>query len=299
MMIGFIGLGKMGYGMASNLLSAGHEVTIFARNSQAAGPILKQGAFQCDSPAALAAICDTIFTMVGGPDDVESLYLGKDGLLLNAKAGTCLIDMTSSSEEMARIVYSAGSKCSVHTLDAPVTGGTVGANSGSLTIMVGGDLSAFERVKPLFDVMGDQVMYMGDAGAGQTAKSCNQIAVAGIILGMTEALNLAHTKGISVENTFQILSSGTASSGLLKTLGKKMMEHDTTASFSISQFIKDLKLATELAAQNGDQLSTVDFCLKYCESMEEAGSGQLGLQVLQEYYKSGHSFTRTSFLKGS
>ncbi len=297
-MIGFIGLGKMGTGMALNLLRAGHEVTVFARNQVQIQPVIAEGANWVDSPARLAACCEVVFTIVGGPDDVEAIYLGKDGLLETAGPKSVLVDMTTSSADLAEEIDKACSRRSVYFLDAPVTGGVAGANAGKLTFMVGGSVDALDRVRPLLEVMGSEIVHMGNSGTGQIAKSCNQIAVAGIILGATEALYHAEKNGIDVEKMSSVLDSGTASSVLLKALKNRLRETGDKATFSISHFIKDLRIASEAAASDGVRFSTVDFCLQYCEAIEKAGGGEAGLQVLLEYYKSGHGFPNKSFLLG-
>lgn len=286
-MIGFIGLGKMGSGMALNLLRAGHEVSVFARNRNSIEPVLAAGANLVESPALLAASCDVVFTIVGGPTDVEAIYLGKDGLSDSARPECILVDMTTSSADLAEKIHEVCSKRLVHFLDAPVTGGVSGANSGKLTFMVGGSDEILKRVSPILEVMGSKIVHMGNCGAGQTAKQCNQIAVAGIILGAAESLCHAEINGIDVEKMGDVLESGTASSVLLKALRSRLKETGDKATFSVSQFVKDLRIASEAAAGEGKQFSTVDFCLQYAESIENLGSGEAGLQVLLKYYKSG------------
>ncbi|MFT5316130.1 MAG: 3-hydroxyisobutyrate dehydrogenase [Candidatus Krumholzibacteriia bacterium] len=297
-MIGFIGLGKMGSNMALNLMRSGHDVYVFARNRNSIKPVLAAGANWVESPALLAASCKVIFTIVGGPDDVETLYLGKDGMLEAASPDCVFVDMTTSSAVLARKINEACLSRSVNFLDAPVTGGVAGASAGKLTFMVGGSAPILERVRPLLDIMGSKVVHMGNSGSGQTAKSCNQIAVAGIILGATEALYHAESTGLDVDKMCDVLESGTASSVLLKALRGRLKETGDKATFSISHFIKDLRIASDAAAREKERFSTVDFCLQYCEAMEKNGDGESGLQVLLEYYKSGHGFPQGSTLLG-
>jgi len=170
-------------------------------------------------------------------------------------------------------------------LDAPVTGGVTGADSGNLTFMVGGRAEILRRVEPLLDAMGSKVVHVGACGSGQTAKQCNQIAVAGILLGMTEALCHADANGVDIVKISDILDSGTASSMLIKSLRGRLMQTGDKATFSIAQFIKDLTVASEAAANNGEQLLTVDSSLQYLENIDESGGGDAGLQVLLQYYK--------------
>lgn len=287
-MIGFIGLGKMGASMAGNLLAAGFPVMVFARTPKATEALVEKGAQLGSSVAALAASCECVFTIVGGPEDVESLYLGANGLILNASKGTCLVDMTTSSSSLAKLIFNSAAQRGIQVLDAPVTGGVVGANAGTLTFMVGGDASLLEQVKPFFDAMGNHIFHVGDAGAGQMAKSCNQIAVAGITLGMTEALNFARTNELPLEQIYNILGSGTAASALLDTLGRKILTGDNSTSFTVSHFAKDLRIAIESAAQTGSTLPMVECCLKICEGLENSGDGDLGLQFLEEHHHPGH-----------
>jgi 3-hydroxyisobutyrate dehydrogenase len=297
-MIGFIGLGKMGSSMALNLMRAGHDVYVFARNRNSIKPVLAAGATWVESPALLAASCKVVFTIVGGPDDVEALYFGKNGMSEAANPDCVLVDMTTSSADLARKINEACLRRSVYFLDAPVTGGVVGASAGKLTFMVGGSAKILERIRPLFNVMGSKVVHMGNSGSGQTAKSCNQIAVAGIILGATEALYHAESNGLGVDKMCDVLESGTASSVLLKALRGRLKETGDKATFSISQFIKDLRIASEAASREKERFSTVDSCLQYCEAIEKQGGGESGLQVLLEYYKSGHGFPRGATFLG-
>ena len=294
-MIGFIGLGKMGAGMAINLLQSGQEVAVFARERQRIQPVLKAGAKWTKSSADLATSCDCIFTMLGGPEDVRAIYLGDDGLVENARPQTVLVDMTTSSADLARTIGQICAKRSLHFLDAPVTGGVTGAKSGQLTFMVGGAELILDRVAPYLECMGAKICHMGDVGFGQITKSCNQIAVAGILLGATEALNYADTQGLSVDKVNEVLSSGTAASPLIKSLGERLRNDGSKASFSISQFEKDLRIAAESAARNGEKISTVENCLEYCRKLESGDGGESGLQVLLEYYKSGHGFAGKFF----
>lgn len=284
--IGFIGLGKMGNPMLGHLLGANQKVTVFARRRTMAQMALEQGAVWASSPAELVANCSVVFTMVGGPDDVKDLYLGRDGLLARAKPQTCLIDMTTSTPKLAKRIHQKALQNSLLALDAPVTGGVAGAEKATLTFMVGAEATALDRIRPLLNLIGDKIFHMGGAGSGQLAKSCNQIAVAGIVTGMAEALNLAISAGASVEKTYQVLSSGTASSQLLTTLGRKMLDGDESVGFTISHFGKDLKIAHDLAADKGTDLPATDHCREICKAMQKAGNGDKGLQALLEFYQS-------------
>ena len=297
-MIGFIGLGKMGSPMAINLLRARYRVAVYARNGVNAADVVKAGAELFDSRAHLASACEFVFTMVGTPADVQDLYLGDGGLVNNAMSNAVLVDMTTSSSDVARHVHSACKDRKIEFLDAPVTGGVSGAESGQLTFMVGGAEAVLEQVRSYFDTMGSQIVHVGDVGTGQIAKSCNQVAVAGIVLGATEALDLANKNGISADKMLQILNSGTASSPLLTSLQKRLRDAGGSVFFSVSQFIKDLRIASEEAHRSGEKISTVEYCLDYCENIEKFSSEKNGLEVLLEYYKKGYVPRNGSFLLG-
>jgi len=275
-MIGFIGLGKMGVPMAANLLQAGYPVCVYARQKTSAQRLLSLGATWANCPADLAACCDVIFTIIGGPDDVESLYLGDAGLIANARPNSVLIDMTTSSPDLAKTITHACMLQSLQFLDAPVTGGVNGAKAGTLTFMVGGNDTPLKQVMPYLKTMGSEVIHMGNVGAGQVAKSCNQIAVSGILLGTHEAINHAKSNGLSVEKLMQVLGSGTASSPLVKALLERLQNTGSEASFTVAHFIKDLQIALQNADLSGHELTTVKQCLKICEQVD----GQSGLQIL-------------------
>jgi 3-hydroxyisobutyrate dehydrogenase len=284
-MIGFIGLGKMGRPMATNLLRAGHDIAVYARTPENAVPLVAAGATQFDSPALLARACKVVFTIVGAPYDVHDLYFGGGGLIHNSGPDAILVDMTTSSAAVATEIYDACRKRQIATLDAPVTGGVNGAETARLTFMVGGPETVLDRVHPYFECMGSQIIHMGGAGAGQIAKSCNQVAVAGMVLGATEALSLANKNKIPVEKMLQVLNSGTGSSTLLTALQKRLEDTGAPASFSISQFIKDLQIALAHAHHAGVRSSTAGICLDYCKEIESRNGPGTGLQALLEYYK--------------
>ena len=284
-MIGFIGLGKMGSPMATNLLRAGYKVAVYARNRAGITSVLDAGAEMYDSPALLAKTCPIIFTMVGTPDDVRDLYFGNDGLIKNALPDAVLIDMTTSSSDVAKQIHDACQDRKIDSLDAPVTGGVKGAETARLTFIVGGAEAVLDRVRPYLDTMGAQTMHMGTAGTGQIAKSCNQVAVAGMVLGATEALNLANKNGISTRKMLHILNSGTGSSPLLTSLQKRLQDPKGSVFFSVSQFIKDLGIASAEADRTGDKVSAAEGCLEYCKDIESSSNAEKGLHALLEYYK--------------
>lgn len=278
-MIGFIGLGNMGAAMAANLIRKGHGVTVFARRKTQANSVLKAGAKWAHSPAQMATDCDIIFTILGGPKDVEALYLAPDGLLANATAGSVLVDMTTSSASLAQTVATIGQKYGTHILDAPVTGGVKGAKAGTLTFMIGGEDIAIDRVRPALKVMGSKVFHIGSVGAGQDMKACNQIAVAGILLGAAQAMELAQKQGISPDMAFQVLGSGTAASPLFCALWDRAQKDGVNTGFSVAQFAKDLRIAAKVA-ESGRETTLVTLALETFEHLESEGKGKNGLQIL-------------------
>lgn len=278
--VGFIGLGVMGGAMARRLIGAGYEVHIHARNPDRAAPILALGAHWAGDIAALARTCRTIFTIVGGPDDVATLYLGEAGLIANAAPGTVLVDMTTSTPDLARRIASEAASRGVSALDAPVTGGAPGAEVGTLTFMVGGGTGALDAVRPMLWTMGATIFAMGPAGSGQITKASNQVAVAGILMGLAEALHHAETAGIAPEKVLEVLMTGTAGGPLMQRLGPKMVAGDSTASFAIDHFIKDLGIALDTAPLPGAAL-----CRDLYRDLAAEGGGAKGIQALIEHYR--------------
>ncbi|TYB82322.1 NAD(P)-dependent oxidoreductase [Maritimibacter fusiformis] len=278
--VGFIGLGVMGGAMARRLIGAGYEVHIHARNPDRAAPVLALGAHWAGDIAALARTCRTIFTIVGGPDDVAALYLGEAGLIANAAPGTVLVDMTTSTPDLARRIASEAASRGVSALDAPVTGGAPGAEVGTLTFMVGGDTGALDAVRPMLWTMGATIFAMGPAGSGQITKASNQVAVAGILMGLAEALHHAETAGIAPEKVLEVLMTGTAGGPLMQRLGPKMVAGDSTASFAIDHFIKDLGIALDTAPLPGAAL-----CRDLYRDLAAEGGGAKGIQALIEHYR--------------
>jgi len=278
--VGFIGLGVMGGAMVRRLIGAGYEVHIHARNPDRAAPFLEHGAHWAGDVATLARSCRTVFTIVGGPDDVAALYLGGAGLIANAAPGAVVVDMTTSTPDLARQIASKAVDRGLSALDAPVTGGAPGAEAGTLTFMVGGEAGALEAVRPMLWTMGANIFSMGPAGAGQTTKASNQVAVAGILMGLAEALHHAETAGLAPDKVLEVLTTGTAGGPLMRRLGPKMVVGDTTASFAIDRFIKDLGIALDATALPGTTL-----CRDLYRNLSERGGGAKGLQALIEHYR--------------
>ena len=247
--VGFIGIGVMGKSMAGHLQKAGYELHVYTRTAAKADDLVADGAVWHASAAALAANSDVIITMVGFPKDVEELYLGSGGLIEQAPAGAYLIDMTTSSPLLARRIQQAAAHAGKHALDAPVSGGDVGAKEARLSIMVGGEAEDFAAVQPLFALMGTNIVHQGPAGAGQHTKMCNQIAIASNMMGVCEALAYAEAAGLDPETVLKSIESGAAGSWSLSNLGPRIIAGNFEPGFYVKHFIKDMGIALESAKE--------------------------------------------------
>ncbi|SPN75185.1 NAD(P)-dependent oxidoreductase [Brochothrix thermosphacta] len=282
--VGFIGTGVMGTGMIKQLLAKGTAVKVYTRTAERAQKVLDEGATYCETAKELAQQSDIVFTMVGYPKDVETLYLGTDGILGAASTGTIFIDMTTSSPTLARELSAKASVLGKHVLDAPVSGGDIGAQNGTLSIMVGGERAAFEQVLPLFEKMGKTIVYQGDAGNGQNAKMVNQIAVAGTMLGVVEALVYAKKMGLDEKTVLESIETGAAGSWTLSNLGPRIIADDFEPGFFIKHFVKDMTIASNEAAQNGFELPGLQTAKRLYEVLENSGLSEKGTQALYHYY---------------
>lgn len=224
--IGFVGTGVMGSSMAGHLLEAGYEVLVYTRTKTKAEDLLEKGALWIKTPGELANKVDILISMVGYPKDVEELYLGENGFLENLAVGTVAIDMTTSSPALAKKMAEFGREKGIGVLDAPVSGGDIGAKNGTLAIMVGGSEDVFLKVKPIFDILGSSVILQGDAGAGQHTKMVNQIAIASNMIGVTEAIIYAEAAGLNPSSVLDSISGGAAGSWSLANLIPRVLKDD-------------------------------------------------------------------------
>jgi 3-hydroxyisobutyrate dehydrogenase len=247
--IAFIGTGVMGRSMAGHLLRAGHPVHVYNRTRSKADALVEAGAHWHDSAEAAAAAADVVISMLGFPKDVEENYLAAGGIVESAKPGALLIDMTTSSPLLAKRIAEAAAKRSLSSLDAPVSGGDIGAREARLVIMVGGESAAFERAKPLFELMGKNIALHGAAGAGQYCKMANQIAVAVGMVAWCEALAYAQKAGLDPAAVHQSISGGAAGSWALTTLAPRALSGDFAPGFYVKHIIKDMGIALESAAE--------------------------------------------------
>ncbi len=283
--IAFIGTGIMGAAMAGHLLDAGHALFVYNRTREKAQPLLNRGAVWKDTPADCVKEAEFAITMVGYPHDVEETYFGAQGLFSAAGPGTVLIDMTTSSPKLAKRIYEEAKKRGLSALDAPVSGGDMGAKNATLAIMAGGDEKAFERALPLLCCMGKTVSRIGGAGAGQHTKMANQIAVAGAAAGVSEAISYAKAAGLNAEAVVKAISGGAASSFQLANNGPKMLQKDDAPGFYIKHFVKDMNIALEEARDVDLMLPMLSTVAAMYEDLCERGFQDLGTQALIRYYK--------------
>lgn len=286
MKIGFIGTGVMGTGMIKNLLKAGFGVTVYNRTKAHAQAALNSGAKWLETPAAVTGVSDVVITIVGFPADVEEVYFGDDGIFSACHAGQTLIDMTTSSPSLAKKIAMTGDAKGIGVLDAPVSGGDVGAAKGTLTIMVGGDQAVFAAVRPVLNAMGTTITRFGGPGQGQSAKMANQIMVAGTMTGMTESLVYAKRAGIDLEQMIETINGGAAANWSMTNYGPRILKNDFQPGFAAKHFLKDLRIALDSADEMGLDLPATRVAGDLYEKMtEELHLGDLGTQGLLKVYE--------------
>jgi 3-hydroxyisobutyrate dehydrogenase len=282
--VGFIGLGIMGRSMAGHLLAAGHPLSVYNRSRDKAAPTLAAGATWCDTPAAVAAQSDVVITMVGYPSDVEQVWLGPDGVLAGAR-NALLIDMTTSSPELARRLAGEAAQRGCRALDAPVSGGEVGARDAKLSIMVGGAQDAFDAALPVLQLMGTNIVRQGEAGAGQHTKMCNQIVIASTIMGVCEGLAYGKAAGLDLPTVFKSIGAGAAGGFQLSVMGGKIIDGDFAPGFFIEHFVKDLGIALAEAQRMKLDLPALALARKLYVGLVEQGHSRLGTQALFKHYE--------------
>ncbi|MDQ0190246.1 NAD(P)-dependent oxidoreductase [Alicyclobacillus cycloheptanicus] len=282
--IGFVGTGVMGRSMAANLMKAGYRLVVSTRTREKAQPLLDAGAVWKDTAGEVAAAADVIITIVGLPSDVEEVYLHEGGIIHRAKPGAYLIDMTTSAPALARRIYEQAKARGLHALDAPVSGGDVGAKNGTLVIMVGGEEPDFQAVQPIFEALGKNIVLHGPAGMGQHAKMCNQIAIATNMIGVAEAMAYAVKAGLDPERVLSSITGGAAGSWSLSNLAPRMIRGDFAPGFYIQHLVKDLRIALDMADQLGLALPGVKLSESMYEALIERGEAYSGTQALYKYY---------------
>ncbi len=283
--VGFIGLGVMGKSMAGHILNAGYELHVYTRTKRSAEAIVSNGAVWEASVEKLSQKCDVIITIVGFPADVEEVYLNKNGILNHAKPGSVVIDMTTSSPDLATRIHQKAKEKGIESLDAPVSGGDLGAQNATLSIMVGGDNETFEKAFPLFEVMGKNIVRQGKPGSGQHTKMANQIAIAAGVVAVCESLGYAKKAGLDPETVLKSIGPGAASSWTLNNLGPRIIAGNIEPGFYIKHFIKDMKIATESSHRLGLKTPGLDLTLSLYEKMAAQGYGDKGTQALFKLFE--------------
>jgi 3-hydroxyisobutyrate dehydrogenase len=278
--IGWIGTGVMGISMCGHLLKKGHPVTVHNRTKTKAQPLLDNGAAWADSPRVVVAQSDVTFTILGYPKDVREVYLGQTGILAGARAGAIAVDMTTTEPSLAIEIYAKSKEKGVRTVDAPVSGGDVGAKNAGLSIMIGGDKPVVDALLPLFECMGKNIVYQGKAGMGQHTKMCNQIVIAGTMIGVCECLVYAAKSGLNMETVLQSISGGAAACWTLTNLAPRILQRNFDPGFFVEHFIKDMGIALEEAKRMGLALPGLALVQQLYVAVQAQGNGKLGTHAL-------------------
>lgn len=282
--IAFLGTGVMGVSVINHLLDSNYEVAIYTRTKEKARSLIDAGAVWMDTVAAAVKDAELVFTMLGYPGDVEEVYFGEGGIFSTGKAGQILIDMTTSSPALAIRIANAGAKLQMATIDAPVSGGDIGAKNGTLSIMCGGEEEVFNAITPVLAVFGKQIVYQGQAGSGQHAKMCNQIAIATNMIGVCEALVYAEKAGLDPETVLKSISTGAAGSWSLSNLAPRMLDGDFEPGFYVKHFMKDINIALAEAEAMNLSLPGLQLASEMYKKLVEKGFSDQGTQVLYKSY---------------
>ncbi|EGQ27122.1 2-hydroxy-3-oxopropionate reductase [Sporosarcina newyorkensis 2681] len=282
--IAFIGTGVMGASIVKHLVNASYDVTVHTRTKSKADPLVELGARWADSVGEAVREADIIFTMIGMPADVEEVYLSENGIFANGRPSQMVVDMTTSSPELAIAIARKAESLQMDSLDAPVSGGDIGAQNGTLSIMCGGKKALYDRLLPILSAFGKQIVYQGDAGAGQHAKMCNQITVAGNMIGVCEALAYAMKSGLDPDTMLQSVASGAAGSWSLSALGPRIIKEDYEPGFFVKHFVKDLNIALQETERLNLELPGLKLARKMYIELLDQGYGEKGTQVLIKQY---------------
>lgn len=282
--IGFIGTGVMGSSMVKHLMAKGYELFVYNRTKSKAQPLIDLGAHWCDSPAQMAENCQTILTIVGYPKDVEEVYFGEEGIFSKVQAGRTLIDLTTSTPSLAALIYQKAKELSCNSLDAPVSGGDLGAKNATLTTMVGGDEEVFKNSLPILESFSKKVILQGAAGAGQHTKMANQIMIAGTMTGMTELLVYAKAANLDLERVIETVGGGSAANWSLANYAPRILREDYSPGFFAKHFLKDLSIALAEAEKMDIFLPATLQAKKLYETLCDDGFGDEGTQALIKLY---------------
>jgi 3-hydroxyisobutyrate dehydrogenase len=278
--IGWIGTGVMGLSMCGHLQAKGHPVTIYSRTRSRSQPLLDKGAAWADTPAGVASNSDVVFTIVGLPSDVRSVYLERNGIFEGIKSGATLVDMTTTPPSLSREIYDAAKAKGVRAVDAPVSGGDIGARNATLSIMVGGDKDAVADVMPLFQAMGKNIVHIGGPGTGQHTKMCNQIVLAGTIIGVCESLLYAYKAGLDLDTMLSAIAKGAAQCWIIDNLAPKMAKRNFDPGFFVEHFEKDLGIALDECKQMGIAMPGLALVRQFYVALKAQGHSRLGYHAL-------------------
>ncbi len=278
--IGWIGTGVMGRWMCQHLMNRGYSATVYNRTKSKSQPLLDAGAKWADSSREVAAASDITFTIVGFPPDVREVYLGEKGILKGAKPGSIIVDMTTTEPSLAKEIYDKAKAQGVSSIDAPVSGGDVGAREARLSIMVGGDVEAVKAVTPLFEAMGQNIVHQGGPGAGQHTKMCNQITIAGTMIGVCEGLLYGYKAGLDLETMLSSISKGAARCWTLETLAPRILNRNFDPGFFVEHFIKDMGIALDEAKKMNLSLPGLALVHQLYLATQAQGHGRLGTHAL-------------------
>ena len=271
----FLGLGVMGYPMAGHLAAAGHEVSVFNRTTEKAESwVAQHGGRHAATPAEAAKDAEFVFACVGDDADIKAVTVGADGAFSSMAEDAVFVDNTTASADIARELYQAASSQNMHFIDAPVSGGQAGAENGKLTVMCGGDAAAFARAEPLMACYGAKVTHMGDAGAGQLTKMVNQICIAGLVQGLSEALAFGQNAGLDMDKVLGVVSGGAAQSWQMENRGTTMVRDEFDFGFAVDWMRKDLRICMAEAAQNGSELPVTALVSQFYASLSHQGFGR-------------------------
>ena len=279
--IGWIGLGVMGGSMCSHLREAGYPLTVHTRTASKAAPILEQGGLWADNLAQVIEASDIIFTILGYPEDVRKVYLSEGGLIQSARPGTILIDMTTSRPALAAEIAARAEQDDIHTIDAPVSGGDIGAQNATLSIMLGGPEKICKDLWPLWELLGKTIVYQGAAGMGQHTKMVNQTLIASGMVGLCEALLYGYRAGLDLDTVLESVSSGAAGSWSLSNLGPRILRGDFEPGFFVEHFIKDMGIALEEAQRMQISLPGLALAKQLYVALAAQGHQRSGTQALQ------------------
>ena len=278
--VGWIGTGVMGASMCGHLITKGYPVSVCTRTRSKADPLVERGATWVDTPRAVADRANIVFTIVGFPADVREVYFGSEGLLGAARAGQIFVDMTTTEPTLAREIYEAARAKGATAVDAPVSGGDVGARNATLSIMIGGDPSTVETLMPQFEAMGKRIVRQGGPGAGQHTKMCNQIVIAGTMVGVCESLLYGHKAGLHLDTMIETIRGGAAACWALDNLAPRVMKRDFAPGFVVDHFIKDMGIALAEADRMGIALPGLALVHQLYAIVRAQGHGRRGTQAL-------------------